>query len=116
MGPVSRSNQQNGQSVFSGASVVSARTTRLLLVRHGETTLSAEDRFAGSTDVPLGPNGRSQAERLAVRLADDPIAAAYASPMQRTVETASIIAAPHELEVIRRERLREIDHGRWEGL
>jgi broad specificity phosphatase PhoE len=91
-------------------------TTRLYLVRHGETTLSAEDRFAGSTDVPLGPNGRLQAERLAARLADDSIAAAYASPMQRTVDTASIIAEPHNLEVIRRDRLREIDHGRWEGL
>ena len=91
-------------------------TTRILLVRHGETTLSAEDRFAGSTDVPLGPNGRHQAERLAARLADDPIAAAYCSPMQRTIETASIVLAPHRLEPIARDGLREIDHGRWEGL
>jgi broad specificity phosphatase PhoE len=91
-------------------------TTRLFLVRHGETTLAAEDRFAGSTDVPLGPNGRTQAERLAARLADDPIAAAYCSPMQRTVETAAIVARPHRLELRRRDGLREMDHGRWEGL
>jgi probable phosphoglycerate mutase len=90
--------------------------TRVFLVRHGETTLSAEDRFAGSTDVPLGPNGRMQAERLAARLARDPIAAAYCSPMQRTVATASIVARPHHLELITRDGLREIDHGRWEGL
>jgi broad specificity phosphatase PhoE len=63
-------------------------TTRIFLVRHGETTLSAEDRFAGSTDVPLGANGRAQAERLAARLADAAITAAYCSPLQRTVETA----------------------------
>jgi len=88
----------------------------MFLVRHGETTLSIEDRFAGSTDVPLGPNGRMQAERLAARLARDPIAAAYCSPMQRTVETASIVAQPHGLELVRRDGLREIDHGRWEGL
>ena len=49
----------------------SAMTTRIFLVRHGETTVSAEDRFAGSTDVPLGANGRRQAERLAARLAGD---------------------------------------------
>src|SRR5262245_61526265 len=116
MGPVSRSNQQNGQSVFSGASVVSAPTTRLLLVRHGETALSAEDRFAGSTDVPLGPNGRVQAERLAERLARDPIAAAYCSPMLRTIDTATIVARPHHLEAVTRDGLREVDHGRWEGL
>jgi probable phosphoglycerate mutase len=91
-------------------------TTRILLVRHGETTLTAEDRFAGSTDVPLGPSGRMQAERLAVRLDRDSIAAAYCSPMQRTVETAAIVARPHQLQLIKVDGLREIDHGRWEGL
>lgn len=91
-------------------------TTRLLLVRHGETTLTAEDRFAGSTDVPLGPNGREQTERLSARLTCDPIAAAYCSPMQRTVETATIVARPHGLEVVTRDGLREINHGHWEGL
>lgn len=90
-------------------------TTRVLLVRHGETTLTAEDRFAGSIDVPLGPDGRVQAERLAARLARDPIAAVYASPLQRTVETATIVARPHHLPVITRDGLREIAHGRWEG-
>src|SRR5262249_37324672 len=68
------------------------------------------------TDVPLGPNGRTQAERLAARLSREPIAAAYSSPMQRTVETAAIVARPHQLELIKRDGLREIDHGRWEGL
>ncbi len=91
-------------------------TTRVFLVRHGETTLTAEDRFAGSTDVPLGPNGRMQAERLAARLARDQIAAAYCSPMQRTVDTAAIVARPHHLDLRQRDGLREIDHGRWEGL
>jgi probable phosphoglycerate mutase len=88
----------------------------MLLVRHGETTLTAEDRFAGSTDVPLGPAGQMQAERLAARLAHDPIAAAYCSPMQRAVKTAAIVARPHQRELLAREGLREIDHGRWEGL
>jgi len=91
-------------------------TTRLLLVRHGETTLTAEDRFAGATDVPLGPAGRAQAERLAERLAPDRLAAIYSSPMQRTIETAAIVARPHGLEPIPCDALREIDHGRWEGL
>src|SRR6185295_5848531 len=91
-------------------------TTRVFLIRHGETTLSSEDRFAGSTDVPLGPGGRTQAERLAARLAHDRITASYCSPMARTVETASIVARPHDLESMRCEGLREIAHGRWEGL
>ena len=91
-------------------------TTRLYLVRHGATTLSAEDRFAGATDVELSAEGRSQAEHLALRLKDDKIAAAYASPLKRTMDTASIIAQPHGLTPTPKDGLREINHGRWEGL
>jgi len=89
--------------------------TRVFLVRHGATTLSSEDRFAGSTDVPLGVEGRDQAERLADRLAAAPLAAVYSSPMRRSVETAEIVARPHGLGLTLVDGLREIDHGRWEG-
>ncbi len=91
-------------------------TTRLFLIRHGATALSAEDRFAGSTDVGLSDIGSEQARCLGERLADDQIAAVYASPMKRTLATASIIALPHGLTPIPRDALREIDHGHWEGL
>ena len=91
-------------------------TTRILLVRHGATVLSAEDRFAGATDVELSDEGRKQAARLADRLSEDPIAAVYASPMKRTMETAKILAEPHARPPEPRPGLREIDHGRWEGL
>jgi len=91
-------------------------TTRLFLIRHGATTLAAEDRFAGSIDVELSDEGRAQAAALAERLADDAIAAVYASPMKRTTETAAIVARPHGLEPLPKDGLREINHGRWEGL
>ncbi len=91
-------------------------TTRVLLIRHGATVLSAEDRFAGSTDVLLSDEGRAQARALGQRLADAELAAVYASPMKRTVETATLIAAPHELALTTDAGLREIDHGRWEQL
>jgi probable phosphoglycerate mutase len=91
-------------------------TTRLLLVRHGATQLTAEDRFSGAADVALSDEGRAQAQRLAARLSDDEITAAYSSPLQRTRETASIIAAPHGLDVATRDGLREISHGHWEGM
>ena len=90
--------------------------TRLYLIRHGATELSAEDRFAGGTDVDLSSQGRWQAERLSIRLADDKIVAIYCSPMRRTVETASIVARPHGLTPIPRDELREIHHGGWETL
>ncbi|MES2705059.1 MAG: histidine phosphatase family protein [Verrucomicrobiota bacterium] len=88
--------------------------TRIFLIRHGATTLSAEDRFAGATDVPLSDEGRGQAAKLAARLSSLPVAAIYASPLGRTMETAGILAAPHGQEVIARDGLREISHGHWE--
>ncbi len=90
--------------------------TRIFLIRHGATILSAEDRFAGATDVPLSDEGRRQASRLADRLAAVPVAAVYSSTLGRTVETANILAASHHLEVQKRDGLREIDHGHWEQL
>jgi probable phosphoglycerate mutase len=90
--------------------------TRLYLVRHGATQLTAEDRFAGSVGVDLSDEGRHQVQRLSQRLANDAIKAVYCSPLSRTVETAEILAAPHRLAPRRRDGLREISHGRWEGL
>lgn len=90
--------------------------TRVYLVRHGATQLTAENRFAGAVGVDLSERGRDQAQRLAERLERYPIRAVYASPLSRTAETASILAEPHRLEPIHRDGLREIAHGRWEGL
>jgi probable phosphoglycerate mutase len=89
--------------------------TRIFLVRHGATQLSAEDAFAGETDVPLSDLGRGQLKKLAARLSGEPIAAFYASPLGRTMESARILAEPHDLPVTAREGLREISHGHWEG-
>lgn len=90
--------------------------TRVFLVRHGATVLNAEDRFAGATDVALSDEGREQARRLAERLGQEEISAIYSSPLGRTVETAQILAVPHQLEIQVRDGLREINHGRWEQM
>jgi probable phosphoglycerate mutase len=89
--------------------------TRLYLVRHGATVLSAEDGFAGDTDVPLSDDGREQLRRLAQRLSGEKVSAVYASPLGRTMETGRILAAPHGLAVTPTEGIREISHGHWEG-
>jgi broad specificity phosphatase PhoE len=90
--------------------------TRVFLVRHGATLLTAEDRFAGALDVELSDEGRQQVRALGSRLADDPVTAVYASPLRRTLETAALIAQPHGIDPGPRDGLREIAHGRWEGL
>jgi probable phosphoglycerate mutase len=90
--------------------------TRLLLVRHGATSRTAEDRFSGDAGVDLSDEGRRQVAALAVRLADQSIAAIYASPLSRTRQTAEILARPDDLPIATRDGLREISHGHWEGL
>jgi probable phosphoglycerate mutase len=90
--------------------------TRVFLIRHGATTLTAEDRFAGETNVPLSDEGREQARRLATRLALEKVAAVYASDLIRTMDTAKFLAEPHGLSVQPRPGLREISHGHWEGM
>ncbi len=95
---------------------MSSTNTRVFLIRHGATVLSAEDRFAGSTNVPLSDEGRLQVQRLAARLAGETMAAVYASDLERTMETAAILAEPHGLTVQARPGLREISHGHWEQM
>jgi len=95
---------------------MSCQITRVFVVRHGATVLSAEDRFAGATDVELSEEGRAQTRQLAFRLSGEKIVAVYASPLGRTIETARLLAEPHELSIQPRDGLREISHGRWEQL
>ena len=90
--------------------------TRIFLIRHGATVLTAEDRFASATDVELSDEGRGQVRRLAERLSLIPVDAVYASPLGRTMETARILAAPHAMEVQARDGLKEISHGHWEQM
>jgi broad specificity phosphatase PhoE len=90
--------------------------TILFLSRHGETDWNAEGRFQGHADPPLNEHGRAQARGLAHRLAKTRLAAIYASDLQRSCETAAIVAAPHEIEVVSLPELREVDVGEWSGL
>lgn len=91
--------------------------TRILLVRHGGTLWSSDERFAGSTDIDLSDEGRGQVRALGRRLADVRIDAAYCSPMKRAIETATLALAERaaSLPLARVPGLKEIDHGPWEG-
>lgn len=90
--------------------------TRLLLVRHGATAATEEDRFSGSTGAELSEQGHWQAARLGERLSQQTITAIYSSPFPRALETARIVAGHCGLEPIARDGLREIAHGHWEGM
>ncbi|HKA82435.1 MAG TPA: histidine phosphatase family protein [Acidimicrobiales bacterium] len=91
----------------------------LLLVRHGESAPAREgDPFPlvnGHGDPPLDPVGHDQAERVAARLAHEPITAIYVSNLRRTAETAAPLAARLGLEPRIDPDLREVYLGEWEG-
>lgn len=90
-------------------------TTRLVLLRHGETALNAQNVFQGQFDEPLSDVGREQARRAAVgltRLRPDVI---YCSDLTRARQTADEVAALTGLEPRMDPRLREIDCGSWSG-
>jgi broad specificity phosphatase PhoE len=91
-------------------------TTRLILVRHGETDWNLEGRYQGQADTPLNERGREQAKLLAERLRGERIEAIYASDLPRAYETAKIIAEALGQEVKTLESLREVDTGVWTGL
>lgn len=88
----------------------------IYLIRHGEVSWNSEGAYIGSTDLPLNDTGRLQAILLADRLKIKKLSTVYSSNLSRAFETAQIIAAPHGLNVVSDERLREINYGGWEGL
>ena len=90
--------------------------TRLIAVRHGETEWNKATRIQGQLDIALNATGQWQAAQAAAALADEPIAAVYASDLQRAAATAQAIAQPHGLAVRLHTDLRERHFGDMQGL
>ena len=91
--------------------------TRFILVRHGQTEWNrGAERFRGHADLPLNETGLAQAQKVAGRLADEKIAALYASPLQRAVQTAQPLAKGRALEIQKHDGLLDIDFGAFEGM
>lgn len=91
-------------------------TTRIYLVRHGETDWNRAPRLQGVVDVPLNRAGVMQARRLAARFQDIPFSCVVTSPLRRATATAAILACPRASPLQTDTRLREIDHGDLTGL
>ena len=94
-----------------------APRTRFILLRHGQTQHSAEQRFSGTSDPELTDTGRDQARRAADALRKfGRIDAVVASPQARAQGTARIAAGALGLDVATEDGLRELDFGDFEGL
>ncbi|MBE2999618.1 histidine phosphatase family protein [Nocardiopsis sp. HNM0947] len=90
--------------------------TRLVLLRHGQTPLSVDKRFAGRGDVELTDEGHQQASAAARRIAAWPVDAVVSSPLSRCRDTAAHAAEQLGLPVEVDEGLVETDFGEWEAM
>jgi probable phosphoglycerate mutase len=89
--------------------------TVLLLVRHAVTDATGKRLYGTAPGYHLSERGRGQAQRLAARLRDLPIAAVYTSPLERCQETARAVAEAKGLDPTSVQELAEVDVGRWTG-
>ena len=92
-----------------------ANMTTLYLVRHGETVDNVNQIMQGQTQGQLTENGIRQAEEVRDSMVSENFAAIIASDLKRSVDTASVIAEPHHLEVVQTPLLRERDWGGFTG-
>ncbi len=91
-------------------------TTRICLIRHGETEWNASKRIQGQLDVELNAKGVAQAGALAEAAQDYQFAAIYSSDLMRAAETARHLAAGHALQIVTMTDLRERHFGDFQGL
>lgn len=88
----------------------------LILIRHGRSTANNEGVLAGRTaGVGLDATGAAQAAGLVARLAGVDIAAVVSSPLERCLQTIEPLATAAGVEVVRDDRVVEVDYGEWTG-
>lgn len=92
-----------------------SQTTRLLVIRHGETAWNHDHRIQGALDIGLNEAGRAQALLLAQALVEEPLDAVYASDLVRARDTAAAVAEVRGLPLRLDAGLRERRFGIFEG-
>ena len=91
------------------------QATRILAIRHGETTWNVDTRIQGQLDIGLNATGQWQARRLGQALAEDTIDAIYSSDLQRAFATAQAIGEACGVTVTAEPQLRERHFGHLQG-
>jgi len=94
---------------------MSAQSTRVVALRHGETAWNLDLRIQGQLDLPLNERGRWQAGRLAAALADEGVELIFSSDLQRARATAQALADLTGRPLQLHPGLRERAFGRFEG-
>lgn len=88
---------------------------KIWLVRHGQTRLNKYKIMQGRVNEPLNERGIEQAKEARERIGDIRFDAVYASPLDRAIVTGSIVSGWDPQDIIKDERLTEVDFKRFEG-
>ena len=91
------------------------QSTRIVAVRHGETAWNVDTRIQGHLDIPLNDTGLWQAAQLGQALSGEPIAAIYASDLQRAHATGQAVAHTTGARLVAEPGLRERSFGHFQG-
>ena len=91
-------------------------TTKVYVVRHGQTAWNLEEVFRGRMDIPLDETGKKEVHLAGEALKDETLHAIYSSPLSRSMETAENIAKFQNINVEPLEAIVDISYGEWEGV
>ena len=108
-------NPQPYFNAFNLTAFSAMQATRIIAIRHGETTWNVDGRIQGHLDIPLNDVGLWQADQAAKALADESIAAIYSSDLQRAFVTAQAVAKVSNLTLNADPGLRERSFGDYQG-
>ncbi|TWT46642.1 histidine phosphatase family protein [Botrimarina hoheduenensis] len=89
---------------------------QIVLVRPGATEYDQQGRIQGTLDMPLCEDGRKQVEAAVAQMADLNAVAVYAGPCEAAEQTAALIGKKLGLKVKKLDKLRNLDHGLWQGM
>lgn len=92
------------------------KITRITSIRHGQTDYNLERRYAGSIDVPLNEKGIEDAKNAAIRVRDYDFDIAITSKLRRAIQTADLLTAGRNIQIIQNELCNERNYGKMQGL
>ena len=92
------------------------KITRISSIRHGQTAYNFEKRYAGSIDVPLNETGIEDAANAAIKLKDHEFDIVITSKLKRAIQTAELLIAGRNIQIVQNELCNERNYGKMQGL
>jgi probable phosphoglycerate mutase len=89
---------------------------QIVLIRPGATEYDRQGRIQGTLDIPLSEEGREEVDRMIAELRGLPLDVLYVTRCQAAQETAQAIADALDLKLKKLDKMRNLDHGLWQGL